>query len=84
MTDDTWEERMSQRAKARMVVAEAEEITRQALEPEPEPPLCVVCGKIPSVMVFTSEGGPWCSFCHPNVLVWDEQTQTFTPPGATP
>lgn len=75
---------MSDRAKARMVVAEAEEIARQAAEPEPEPMRCVVCGQVPTVMVFTSAGGPWCSFCNPNALVWDERTQTFVPPGATP
>ncbi|MFI6594964.1 hypothetical protein ACIBHX_01880 [Nonomuraea sp. NPDC050536] len=77
----TWEERMSQRAKARMVIAEAEEITRQALEPEPEPLRCLVCGQPPDgTLVFIGEGGPWCFDHSPNVLVWDEQAQAFVGP----
>lgn len=57
----TWEERMSRRAKARMLLAQAEAITR---DPVPEPPRCVDCGALVDCgAVFSPHGGPWCLTC---------------------
>lgn len=63
--DDGWERRMSERAKARALVAEAEEYLRWVAEPPPEPDWCeswtesVAVDGVSRIERIATEGDGW-------------------------
>lgn len=77
---------MSQRAKARMVVAEAEDIARQAAEgDDPDEPVnCQVCGHPPTGAIIFITGGVCCFTCHPGAQTWEPESETWQPSIVTP